>query len=213
MHLYGSLELGAYQPRAPGRRLLAHFNEDTVVVYQAYKPSIGNLALEHQRIGGPEFSITRATWIKPNFTWMAHRCGWASKPDQEVVLALHLRRSFWNTVLADAVPASYAADSSVFESEAAWKAALQKSDVVMQWDPDHEPFTGQKQPWRFIQLGLKRDKVQSLIDGTAICRIEDVSGYMRELARQQPRLADLQVPVEQEYAIECQKVRRRVLGL
>ncbi|CAB1109043.1 unnamed protein product [Ectocarpus sp. CCAP 1310/34] len=30
------------------------------------------------------------------------------------------------------------------DAQRRWKASLQASDVVMQWDPDHMPFTGHK---------------------------------------------------------------------
>lgn len=66
-----------------GRRLLAQFNDREVIVYQAYNPELGNWALEHGYFGGG-FSFQRTSWIKPNFTWMMHRCGWASKQNQEV---------------------------------------------------------------------------------------------------------------------------------
>ncbi len=37
-----------------GRHILAHFDDTTIVVYQAYRPSIARYALEHGRFGGPE---------------------------------------------------------------------------------------------------------------------------------------------------------------
>lgn len=79
-----TLRLAEYSaPTDTGRRLLAQFNDREVIVYQAYKPELGNWALEHGYFGGG-FSFARTSWIKPNFTWMMHRCGWASKQDQEV---------------------------------------------------------------------------------------------------------------------------------
>ncbi len=32
------------------------------------------------------------TWIKPSFRWMMYRCGWATKVDQETVLAVEITR-------------------------------------------------------------------------------------------------------------------------
>lgn len=65
------------------RCLLAQFTDREVIVYQAYKTELGTFAAEHKYFGGG-FSFERTSWIKPNFTWMMHRCGWASKQDQEV---------------------------------------------------------------------------------------------------------------------------------
>lgn len=82
-----------------GRHILAQFDEDTVVVYQAYRPAIGLFAAEHGYFGG-EFSLNRMSWIKPNFLWMMYRSGWGTKPEQEVTLAVSLRRSAFDQILA-----------------------------------------------------------------------------------------------------------------
>jgi len=70
-----------------GRHILAQFDDHSIIVYQAYRPSIGHFAAHHGYFGG-EFSLARMSWIKPNFLWMMYRCGWASKQGQEVVLAV-----------------------------------------------------------------------------------------------------------------------------
>lgn len=68
---------------ATGRCVLAQFTDREVVVYQAYTPAIGVFAAEHNYFGG-NFNFERMSWVKPSFTWMAHRCDWATKPFQEV---------------------------------------------------------------------------------------------------------------------------------
>ncbi|MDB5311515.1 MAG: hypothetical protein JWO38_5717 [Gemmataceae bacterium] len=52
-----------------GRHVLAQFDDQTVVVYQAYAPAIGRFAVEHGAFGGA-FSYARMSWIKTNFLWM-----------------------------------------------------------------------------------------------------------------------------------------------
>ena len=69
-----------------GRHILAQFDDESVIVYQAYRPAIGHFAARNGCFGG-EFSLNRMSWIKPNFLWMMYRCGLASKEGQEVVLA------------------------------------------------------------------------------------------------------------------------------
>ena len=69
-----------------GRHILAQFDEESVVVYQAYRPAIGTFAATHGYFGG-EFSFNRMSWIKPNFLWMMYRSGWGTKPEQDVTLA------------------------------------------------------------------------------------------------------------------------------
>jgi hypothetical protein len=70
-----------------GQQLIAHTfeaikedkEEEYIVFYQAYKPSIAKFAVENQFLGGADFSYNRMSWIKPNFLWMMYRCGWAAK--------------------------------------------------------------------------------------------------------------------------------------
>lgn len=137
-------------PRA-GQHVLAQFDDDTVVVYQAYRPAIGHFAARHGWFGG-EFSLGRMSWIKPGFLWMMYRSGWGQKPDQEVVLAVWLRRAAFDQLLAAAVASSFAASGQ--GDEATWRAAVAGSSVRLQWDPDHGPH-GERLERRALQLGLR----------------------------------------------------------
>jgi hypothetical protein len=57
-----------------GRHILAQFDDESIIVYQAYRPAIGQFAAQHGFFGG-QFSLNRMSWIKPNFLWMRYRCG------------------------------------------------------------------------------------------------------------------------------------------
>src|ERR1700732_4440850 len=85
---------------AQGGHILAHWDEDAIIVSQAYRPAIGRFALEYGHFGGEEFSYARMSWIKPNFLWMMYRSGWGTKDGQEVTLALRVRRPFFDGLLA-----------------------------------------------------------------------------------------------------------------
>src|SRR5581483_36628 len=78
-----------------GRHILAYFDDSSIVVYQAYRPSIGRFAVANGKLGGPEFSFSRMSWIKTSFLWMMYRSGWGTKEGQEVTLALRIRRTFF----------------------------------------------------------------------------------------------------------------------
>ena len=39
-----------------GRHIMAHYDEDSIWVYQAYRPSIGTHAAAHGQLGGPGLS-------------------------------------------------------------------------------------------------------------------------------------------------------------
>jgi hypothetical protein len=58
-----------------GRHILAHYDDKTIVVYQAYQPAIAEFAVTHQRFGGPGFSFTRMSWVKPSGKAAVAGCG------------------------------------------------------------------------------------------------------------------------------------------
>lgn len=170
-------EQAARWPRA-GRHILAQFDEESVVVYQAYRPAIGSYAAEHGRFGG-EFSLSRMSWIKPNFLWMMYRSGWGTKVGQEVILAVWLRRDAFDQILAAAVPSSFWRRR--YDTDAAWKADVTRSDVRLQWDPDHGP-RGARLQRRAVQLGLRRAALASYAEPWVL-RIEDVSPFVEQQRR------------------------------
>lgn len=97
---------------------MAHYNQKTIRVYQAYNNKIANEAL---RLGtfGKSFSLDRMTWIKPSFLWMMYRCGWATKIGQERVLAIDILREGFDEILSNAVLSTY--DSNIYSSYDDWK--------------------------------------------------------------------------------------------
>nr|WP_197278809.1 DUF4291 family protein [Pseudanabaena sp. 'Roaring Creek'] len=88
-----------------GRVILAQYDADSIVVYQAYPPAIGHFAASHGYFGG-DFKFSRMTWIKPNFLWMMYRSGWGTKEGQEVTLAIRIQRSAFDSILSQAVHSS-----------------------------------------------------------------------------------------------------------
>ena len=184
-------------PRA-GRHILAQFDADTVVVYQAYRPEIGQFAARHGYFGGP-FSLSRMSWVKPNFLWMMYRSGWGTKPNQEVTLAVRLRREAFNHVLAQAVHSSFV--PHVYADHAEWQRSVAGSDVRLQWDPDHAP-SGEPLERRAIQLGLRGETLARYAREWVV-GIEDVSEFVREqrehvLARRRDQLV---TPREEVYPV------------
>jgi hypothetical protein len=186
---------------ASGRHILAHFDAATVVVYQAYKPSIARYALEHGRFGGPEFGFGRMSWIKPNFLWMMYRSSWASAEGQEMVLGLRIARTFFDGILAQAVPSSFDPDQHSTREE--WQQAVARSEVRLQWDPDHDP-TGAKLERRAIQLGLRGNTLREFAT-TELIEVIDMTplaAAQREYARRE-HWASLRTPTEGVYVPEA----------
>jgi hypothetical protein len=191
-----------------GRHIVAQFDDESVVVYQALRPAIGHFAAQHGYFGGA-FSLNRMSWIKPNFLWMMYRCGWASKEGQEVVLAVRLRRTAFDEILRRAVHATYV--PKVYQSQAAWKEAVARSDVRLQFDPDHDP-SGAPIQRRAIQLGL-RGEFLSKYAREWLLGVEDVSEFVRKQSQHaRSPYSRLITPREEVYPVTDPKVAAR-LGL
>ena len=193
-----------------GRHILAQYDAESVIVYQAYRPAIGRYAAAHGYFGG-EFSFTRMTWIKPNFLWMMYRSGWGVKEGQEVTLAIRLRRDAFDSILSRAVPSSF--DPASHPDATAWKDAVGQSTVRLQWDPDHDPSGGRVER-RAIQLGM-RGPVLAAYACDWIIGIEDISAFVadqRGHALAGPPYDHLVTPREEVYPITDEETRRR-LGL
>ncbi|RZK28369.1 MAG: DUF4291 family protein, partial [Hymenobacter sp.] len=139
------------------------------------------------------------SWIKPNFLWMMYRCGWASKENQERVLALWLDKTAFEDILSQAVFSSFRAGA--YESEETWKQALATKNVRLQWDPDHSPY-GVKLTRRALQLGLKNEVLEQF-GKHQVTRIEDVTSFVQQQKTHvdNRQLAHLYVPQERVYAV------------
>lgn len=182
-----------------GQHIVAHQTETQVVVYQAYNSAIAQFAVENQHLGGPSFSYGRMSWIKPNFLWMMYRCGWASKENQERVLALWLAKSDFEGILSEAVFSTFAAGT--YESADAWKQELATKNVRLQWDPDHGPY-GDKLIRRALQLGLKNDTLEQF-GKYQVTRIEDITDFVQQqkVHVDNRQLTELYVPQERVYTV------------
>jgi hypothetical protein len=195
-HELHSIQAKRWPPQ--GEQVLAQFDADNVIVYQAYRPSTGHYAIKNGRLGGPDFSFNRMSWIKPNFLWMMYRSGWGTKPGQEVTLGLRIRRSFFDRLLREAVESAF--DPARRASPEDWKTAVETSEVRLQWDPDHAP-DGAKLARRAVQLGLRGDALMALAT-TELVEVIDMSAFIE--AQRAHALAGapwsaLRTPVEHVY--------------
>lgn len=137
-------------PMTAFRQVRADFDAETLTVYQAYSPAIAGPAVAAGTFV-PPFRPDRMTWIKPSFLWMMYRCGWATKPGQERVLAVRITRAGFDSALAAACLSHH--DPSVYPSHEAWRSRLAATTVRVQWDPERNIHL-QPLDHRSLQLGL-----------------------------------------------------------
>jgi hypothetical protein len=207
-----NLHLASYADQArqwpqSGQHILAQFDDETIIVYQAYRSSIGRFAVENGFFGG-DFSYSRMSWTKPNFLWMMYRSDWGRSEGQEVVLAIRLRRSFFDSILEKAVASSFGQSGLASQSE--WQAAVVRSDVRLQWDPDHLP-NGQPCARRAVQLGI-RGKTLEAYGKEQIVEIIDMSDFVSEQCERVNDLTagGLVTPLEQVYRPSSAEAARTV---
>jgi hypothetical protein len=184
----------------PLRQIRARFDERSVVVYQAYRPAIAEAAVAAQRFV-PPFSMNRMTWVKPSFLWMMERCGWATKVDQERVLAIHLSRERFEAALSRAVPTHFV--PALDPSREAWERRLASSPVRVQWDPERT-VRGEELEHRSLQLGIG-PPLAAEYAASWVTRLEDVTPLVQELRRLRSdgawARAEALLPVERAYPL------------
>ncbi|MGW0392349.1 DUF4291 domain-containing protein [Streptomyces sp. NPDC003042] len=160
----------------PNRQIRAAHTDTTVTVYQAYAPSLGLPAARDGRFP-PAWKRERMTWIKPSFLWMMYRCGWATKADQETVLAVEISRTGFDRALREACLSHY--EPGVHADRAAWKRALGRSAARVQWDPERDPHLNAL-PYRSLQLGLSGPASRAYADEWTVS-LRDVTPLAREI--------------------------------
>ena len=147
----------------------AQYSDRAVRVYQAFRPEVAEAALAAGRFV-PPFKMGRMTWIKPSFNWMMYRSGYASKPDQECVLAIDITREGFEWALRHAALSSY--KPAFHNSYEEWQRQVEAKPVRVQWDPERDwrlqPIDGM----RAIQIGLSGEAVERYVNEWTI-QLED----------------------------------------
>ncbi len=191
-----------------GRHILAQQDDDTLFVYQAFRPAIADYAIKIQKFGGTHYSFTRMSWIKPNFLWMMYRAGWAEKEGQEKILAIRIKKIDFDKILSLSVFSSYKKD--LYETQEVWKNKLEQYPVRLQWDPDHDIY-GYKQERKAIQLGLKGQILEEFAT-EMIIEIVDVTEFVRNQKSKidDGNINELLVPQEQVYIPDSEVIQHQI---
>ncbi|MGW1769398.1 DUF4291 domain-containing protein [Streptomyces sp. NPDC002073] len=160
----------------PRHQIRAAHTDTTVTVYQAYAPHLGLPAAHNHRFP-PAWKRDRMTWIKPSFLWMMYRCGWGTKPDQEIVLAVEITRAGFDHAVRNACLSHYA--PGVHADHAAWQRELRATEARIQWDPERDLHLDPL-PHRSLQLGLSGTLSRAYADAWTVA-IRDVTPLAHEI--------------------------------
>ncbi|KKK21346.1 hypothetical protein ARAM_002634 [Aspergillus rambellii] len=174
----------------PYREIRAVYTPTTITIYQAYNAAIATAAVSAQKLVAP-FKRERMTWIKPSFLWMAYRSGWATKPNQERILAIEITRAGFEWALRhsslshdhdrDHVPPLGGRGLSEAERQAWRREQLRRSPVRIQWDPERD-CRFRPLPYRSIQVGVSGEAVDRYVDEW-IVSVRDVTADMHRVKR------------------------------
>lgn len=188
---------------AQEREIRADFDSDTIVVFQAYNAAIADAAIAAGRLVTP-FEFGRMTWIKPSFLWLMERSGWATKANQNRILAVRIWRDAWDQALARGELTSYT--PGVHHSAEEWRAKFAGAPVHVQWDPERS-IHGKKLNHRAIQVGIGRTLIEHYASEwiVEVADLTDLAAKIRRL-RHEGEFAKAKdhLPNERIYPVEPQ---------
>lgn len=133
------------------KEIRAFYTDQFIRVYQAFNDTIADSALQFKKITSPPFKLERTTWIKPSFLWMMYRSGWATKENQNRILAIDITHQGFLWALEHSCLSHF--DSTIYPSKEEWERTKSNSPVVVQWDPERDLHLN-KLEYRAIQIGL-----------------------------------------------------------
>jgi hypothetical protein len=153
---------------------VGEWDAEGVYVYQAFCEDIADWALAHQGFGGPSFSTSRMTWIKPSFGWVLYRAGYGYKPGQRRILKIKIPHDALGRILSQC----QCVDTN---KTTRCKHNLETGcgNGRVQWDPERDVMCADgREPRlmirrRAIQIGLKGKVLEEYL--RSLTSIQDVT--------------------------------------
>lgn len=166
------------------REIRAQYDNETITVYQAYKTSIADAAVQSQKLtASPDFKPGRMTWIKPSWAWVLYRSGYSYKdPGQSRILALKMKHERFAGLLEKGLLSTHRPSAGDGVKSHSDPGPREKSaSVRIQWDPERS-VRMDVLPYRSIQIGIP-GALSTIWANEWIVGIEDVTERARELKR------------------------------
>ncbi|EAY26520.1 DUF4291 domain-containing protein [Microscilla marina] len=188
------------------QEIRAQYDADTITVYQAYGKAIALPATKVNQFA-PPFSFQRMTWIKPSYLWLMERSNWATKPQQEFILGIKIKRAYWEYALSLGVLTH--PDLAIYTDGLDWEQKFSQAKVHIQWDPERT-LRGAKLQVRSIQVGISRHLIEQY-NNEWIVAIDDLTPLTRKISqlKKQGKYKEAKqlLPKEQVYVLpdELQK--------
>lgn len=159
-------------------QIRAIYDQETVVVYQAYPREIAEPAIKRKKFISPPFNMHRMTWIKPSFFWMMYRSGWATKKEQEFILSIRVLRSGFEWAMRHSCLSHF--EPRTHQTYENWKKTKEVSPVRIQWDPERDFQLNPLRYQRAIQIGLSGFAVEKYVHDW-IVDIQDITPACKKI--------------------------------
>jgi Domain of unknown function (DUF4291) len=182
---------GGPADRLARRSLLATFDAERVIVWQAHSEAVAAYAVSHGRFGGPDWRAGRQTRFRFSLPSVLARTEWGTRPGRERILAVWVTRSGVETLLNQAVHAE--ADPAVYTTPMAWRLATRYANVSVSWHVDVD-LLGAALPRETPRLGVRDLALRQLAEEFTV-GIDDWTEWVRT-HRQRPEAAVGLPPLE-----------------
>ncbi len=166
------------------RSLLAQFDDDRVVAYQAYDEQLGAEILARGSLGGG-WRYDRHTRLQTGVAFTANRYDFGRRPDRTRIVAISLSRDGFDALLMAALTAEW--DERLYKTKASWRLATRFAPVLVEWVGDAPRFV--------VHGALLRRMATEWVVG-----LEDVSAVFRALCGGGPAPEERPYPVPSDVA-------------
>lgn len=182
-----------------GKYIIAQFTKEYIIVYQAFKDSIAQYAVDNQKFGGEDYDFERTTWLKPSFLWMMYYSGWANKQDQENVLAIKMSIAGFEEILKHAVLNKFY-DNLPLLDLLKKNRPESKNKIQWQWEAYHD-LRGDKTDRKAVKIGLSGEMLERF-NNEWILEIKNVTAYVKDQQAfvRQNNIKSIELPRERAYA-------------
>lgn len=180
---------------ASGRVLLATFDDDTVLTWQAHHADVAAEMISRGRPGGTSWRTDRVTRMRTSLPSLLARCDWGRRPGRERILGLRMTRAGFDAMLRQAVHGEF--EPEVYATRGAWQLATRYAAVTLTWHPDRDA-GGHELARQTVRIGVRDDALRRLTTEW-VTGFEDFTPWV-EQARVAPSVA-LAVPVLRPYPL------------
>ncbi|OMJ26824.1 hypothetical protein AYI69_g3762 [Smittium culicis] len=156
------------------------------------------------------------TWIKPSWCWMAYRCGYSTKDENQTnVLAIDINRKMFDEIILNSayLASNQYPKDEYSDNEHQAPDSRPIREVIIQWDPERDVSIN-KLKYRSIQIGLRWNMMFRYSRGEFIRKITDVTDQFKQVHNlvKDGKISEAieLLPLEIEYKVTDERIKKRL---